>query len=375
MLDVAAGLAVSNQPATNQQKHLLHVFPTFAVGGSQMRFAQLVRLHGARYRHTVLSLDGNYDMAGRLGAFPITYPKLEFDKRKTLASWRLFRRTLRDIKPDVLLTYNWGAVEWALVNRFAPQIPHLHIEDGFGPEEAQRQLRRRVWTRRLALTGRQTKVILPSRNLERIAREIWSLPAGQVRYLPNGVDCARFAAPSRRDAQGPLVIGTVASLRKEKNIARLIEAFSEVSSQRVAGSLELLIVGGGGERHALENLARQRGAPVRFAGQTNEPEKFLPQMDIFALSSDTEQMPLSLLEAMAAGLPVVATAVGDVRQMVAAENRDYVVPVRGDAFASALARLIDDKDARQALGRANEKKARESFDENVMAARYAELIG
>jgi glycosyltransferase involved in cell wall biosynthesis len=360
----------------HQPKHLLHVFPTFAVGGSQMRFAQLVRLHGARYRHTVLALDQNYDMANRLGGFPITYPKLDFDKRRTLASWRLFRKTLRDIAPDVLLTYNWGAIEWALVNRFGrfgAAIPHLHIEDGFGPEEAQRQLKRRVWTRRLALTGSHTKVILPSRNLERIALQIWALPAKQVHYIPNGVDCARFAVASRDAGREKIVVGTVASLRKEKNIARLIEAFSEISAQRPAGSLELLIVGGGGERQSLEALARQRGAPVRFAGQTNEPEKFLPQMDIFALSSDTEQMPLSVLEAMAAGLPVVATAVGDVAQMVAVENRDYIVPP--GAFAAALARLLDGRPAQRALGHANEKKARETFDEAVMAARYAELIG
>jgi len=341
-----------------------------------MRFAQLVRLHGRRYRHTVLSLDQNTDMAARLAEFPITYPKLEFDKRRAFASWRLFRKALRDIAPDVLLTYNWGAVEWALVNRFGrsdARIPHLHVEDGFGPEEAQRQLMRRVWTRRLALTGRHTKVILPSRNLERIALGVWGLPARQVRYIPNGVDCARFATAPRAENAGPLVIGTVASLRREKNIARLIEAFCETSSRRPPGSLELLIVGGGAERQSLENLARQRGGPVRFAGQTNQPEQFLSQMDIFALSSDTEQMPLGVLEAMAAGLPVVATAVGDVAQMVAAENCSYVVPPH--AFAAALARLIDDKPARHTLGRANEKKARETFDENVMAARYAELIG
>jgi len=372
MLDTGAGLAVPSQPKISQQKHLLHVFPTFAVGGSQMRFAQLVRLHGARYRHTVLSLDGNYDMAGRLGEFPITYPKLQFDKRKAFASWRLFRQSLRDIAPDMLLTYNWGAVEWALVNRFGAARPHLHIEDGFGPEEAERQLRRRVWIRRLALTGRNTMVVLPSRNLERIALGIWSLPAKQVCYIPNGVDCARFAAASRGESE-KTVIGTVASLRREKNIARLIEAFSEVASGRPAGSLELLIVGGGAERQALENLARQRGAAVRFAGQTNQPEKFLSQMNIFALSSDTEQMPLGVLEAMAAGLPVVATAVGDVPQMVAVENAGYVVPPH--AFEATLARLVDDKAAQRALGRANEKKARETFDENVMAARYAELIG
>jgi glycosyltransferase involved in cell wall biosynthesis len=96
-------------------------------------------------------------------------------------------------------------------------------------------------------------------------------------------------------------------------------------------------------------------------------------MDIFALSSDTEQMPLSVLEAMAAGLPVVATAVGDVAQMVSSENRDYVVPVQD--FAAALARLADDAAVRRSIGLANEKRARESFDENVMAANYARLIG
>jgi glycosyltransferase involved in cell wall biosynthesis len=97
-------------------------------------------------------------------------------------------------------------------------------------------------------------------------------------------------------------------------------------------------------------------------------------MDIFALSSDTEQMPLGVLEAMAAGLPVVATDVGDVAQMVSPDNRDYVVPA-GD-FAAALGRLAAaDGSARRAIGLANQKKVREDFDEKDMAAHYADLIG
>jgi glycosyltransferase involved in cell wall biosynthesis len=98
-------------------------------------------------------------------------------------------------------------------------------------------------------------------------------------------------------------------------------------------------------------------------------------MDIFALSSDTEQMPLSLLEAMAAGLPVVATAVGDVAQMVSGANGPYIVPATDDAFMAALTRLIEDRSAQREIGRANAKKARENFDEGVMAARYADIIG
>jgi len=340
-----------------------------------MRFAQLVRLHGPRYRHTVIALDGNYDMAGRLTGLPVTCHELPFDKRKLLDSWQRFRTALRVLRPDVLLTYNWGAIEWALINRLEGVAQHIHIEDGFGPEEAAKQLKRRVWARRLALSGRNTIVVLPSRNLERIALGVWSLSRKRVRFIPNGIDCARFGAPARRSPGGTTVIGTVASLRREKNLARLIQAFAALAVTRETGGFELLIVGDGAERASLEQRARELGlgAQVRFAGQSDRPEDWLSRMDIFALSSDTEQMPLSVLEAMAAALPLVATAVGDVAQMVSPENRDYVVPA--DGFAAALARLADESAAWRTIGLANQNTARENFDENVMAARYAALIG
>jgi glycosyltransferase involved in cell wall biosynthesis len=354
-------------------KHLLHIFPTFAVGGSQMRFAQLARLHGTRYRHTVIALDGNTDMAARLIGLPVTCHSLSFDKRKTFDSWLRFRAALRAFRPDVLLTYNWGAVEWALVNRVERIAEHIHIEDGFGPEEAGGQLKRRVWARRLALSGKRTRIVLPSRNLEKIALGLWRLPPDRVRFIPNGIDCARFAVPDRGTVNGRLVIGTVSGLRREKNISRLIQAFAELAAKR--SDAALLIVGGGAEREGLERLVQELHLEqrVRFAGQSERPQDWYPQMDIFALSSDTEQMPLSVLEAMAAGLPVVATNVGDVSRMVSEENRRYVVPA-GD-FSSALALLAPDETARRAIGQANERKARQEFDENEMAQRYAALIG
>src|ERR1700727_3723502 len=110
-----------------QRKHLLHIFPTFAVGGSQMRFAQLVRLHAARYRHTVIALDGNYNMAERLPHGAATLMPLEYDKRDSIGNLRKFRATLKALGPDVLMTYNWGAIEWAIINRFGEPIRHLHV--------------------------------------------------------------------------------------------------------------------------------------------------------------------------------------------------------------------------------------------------------
>ncbi len=102
---------------------------------------------------------------------------------------------LRDIGPDLLVTSNWGSIEWALA-RIGTGVPHLHLEDGFGPEERAHQLPRRVMARRLLL--RQATVVLPSCLLWRVATETWRLPRSNIRLLPNGIDVARFAAARPR---------------------------------------------------------------------------------------------------------------------------------------------------------------------------------
>src|SRR5438309_11790976 len=91
-------------------------------------------------------------------------------------------RTLLRRKPDLLVTYNWGAMEWAAADLFA-RIPHLHIEDGFGPEEIAEQLPRRVLFRRLVLNRRST-VVLPSRTLMAIATDIWKIAAERRIFIP-----------------------------------------------------------------------------------------------------------------------------------------------------------------------------------------------
>jgi len=362
-------------------RHLLHVFPTFTVGGAQMRFAQLVKAHGNRYRHTVIALDGVTDMAARIaGDAAIEYRALTFDKRNFWRNLALFRKALEETTADVLVTYNWGAIEWALANRFGKRLRHVHIEDGFGPEEANHQLRRRVWTRRIALSGRHTTVVLPSRGLERLAREVWKLPAGRIVHIPNGIDCGRFSSAHSKNAEQPpmLVIGTLATLRKEKNLVRLIATFGSVAAEWPPHALQLLIVGGGPERQRLEQAAQASpyAEAIQFAGTTDEPEVWYRRMDVFALSSDTEQMPFSVLESMAAGLPIVSTAVGDVADLVSSENAAFIVdPKDESAYRTALRTVLRDPSLRRTLGTANRRKALAVFDEHVMAARYADVFG
>ncbi len=207
------------------------MFPSLAVGGAQMRFVTLANAFGDRYRHTVLALDGDYACTQRLAAeLSVCYASTDAPKQATLANVRRFRRRLREIAPDVLITHNWGTIEWAIAN-VPPVARHIHIEDGFGPEERSTQLRRRVLARRLVLS--RSTVVLPSRNLWRIATEIWRLNPRRVHYVPNGIDVQRFADAGHAPG-GTVVVGTVAGLRAEKNIARLLHAFRRVSDIRIS---------------------------------------------------------------------------------------------------------------------------------------------
>lgn len=360
----------------------LHIFPTFTVGGSQVRLAQIANHFGDAYRHVVYATDDDYAALSLFDpGVPITRLERSIDKRLGLAALPQLLSVFRHVDPDIVVTHNWGAIEWAFATRFRSGLRHVHIEDGFGPDEAARQLPRRVWFRRLALKGRRTTVVVPSRSLFDIATKIWALPPAKVNLIPNGIDLKRFAqvdpAQARAHAkkrEGEILVGTVARLRSEKNLGVLIRAFAKLPAQPAA---RLSIVGDGSERESLQAIAREVGALDRvvFFGHTRNPEFVMRAFDVFAMSSDTEQMPLGLLEAMACGLPVAATAVGDIPQMVAQENSRFLVPQGAiDALASALRQLIENPSLRTQIGARNLAKVSAEYDQERMFERYRQLF-
>ncbi|MBS7812021.1 glycosyltransferase [Roseococcus pinisoli] len=357
---------------------VLHVLPSFAVGGAQVRFAALANRFQGRWRHGVLSLNGDDACAERIGTgVPLTMIPAPDLSRCTMPQriWRIWQ-LLREWRPDVLVTGNWGSMEWAIANRLPPGIRHLHMEDGFGPEEAVTQLRRRVLARQWAL--RRSTVILPSTRLLRLAQEEWGLPPGALRYIPNGIDLARFSpdgpvAPLDIPGEGP-VIGTVAALRPEKALDRLLRACALV--MKSGTPFRLAIIGDGPQRPSLESLAEELGLGdrVRFVGAMPDPAAAYRAFDLFALSSSTEQMPFSILEAMASGLAVATTDVGDVRAMLAPENLGQVSALSDVAFAAALHALLVDTALRLAVGEANRARAEREFDQEAMFQSYAVLL-
>jgi len=360
---------------------ILHLHSTFTLGGKEARAVRLMNAFGAAAEHVVLSA-----MPGALGAraaidpairadFPADHPPLA--GRPSLARYRALARTMRAF--DLLLAYNWGAMDAVMAHRLFGGPPLVHHEDGFNEDEAAGPKRARTLFRRIALGGARALVV-PSRGLERIALDRWRQPPARVRRIANGIPVARFAGPPRPGAipgferkPGELVIGTVAGLRAVKNLPLLVRAFA-----RLPPNARLVIVGEGPAREAISAEAAARGVADRLLlpGFLPDPAAYMGHFDIFALSSLSEQAPIALIEAMAAGLPAAATDVGDICAMLAPQNRPFVAPAGDEeGYAAALATLAGDPHLRGVAGAANRARAGAEHDEDAMIAAYAMLYG
>jgi L-malate glycosyltransferase len=369
---------------SGRPKRILHCHSTFSLGGKEARATRLMNLFGDQASHVILSA-----VPDALGARDAIDPsiKVEFPGdaapplhgKPSIGRYRTLSRYMAQF--DLVLTYNWGSMDAVGAKRLFPSgVPRLvHHEDGFNADEAVKLNWKRSGFRRLMLPAADAVVVVSNR-LEEIATSVWKCPAAKLHRIPNGIDVAAYGKPPAPDSipgfekrPGDVVIGTLAGLREVKNLPRLVRAAAVVSAP-----VRLVIIGEGPEKAAILADAMRLGFVNRLTmpGFLPNPARYVGLFDIFALSSDSEQFPISLVEAMAAGKPVLSTDVGDVAAMVSAENRDFIVPVNDEAaFAAKLSQLVSDPSLRASIGAANQSKAIAEFDEAKMVARYAALYG
>ncbi len=362
---------------------ILHLHSTFNAGGKELRCARLINAFGPKVHHTIVSaVDGAYGASSAIArGANVSYPKDFPSLQGKPTPGRLQTIARRMAAHNLVLTYNWGAMDAVMAHTLFKDAlglpPLIHHEDGFGEDEAQRRKRRRTWFRRIAL-GKANGLVVPSETLEGIALTEWQQPIGRVKRIANGIDTKAFAKRPKKDAlrgvvkhDGEFWIGTVAGLRTVKNLPALVRAFAQVPEP-----WQLVIVGEGPEEQAIRAEAERLdiGHRVHLPGFVPDPARYIGLFDIFALSSDSEQFPISLVEAMAAGLPVAAPAVGDIAQMVAPENVPHITdPGAPDALGKALLTLAKDEALRATLGTANRDRARADYDEKTMIAAYRRL--
>jgi glycosyltransferase involved in cell wall biosynthesis len=364
---------------------LLHLHSGFDAGGKELRAVRLMSLFGPAVSHAIVSAQpGAMGAASRVDPalsvdYPADFPPLA--GRPGPARLQAIARAMQGF--DLVLTYNWGAMDAVMAHTLFAQAmglpPLVHHEDGFNEDEAQGLKRGRNWYRRLAL-GRAARLVVPSERLEDIALGPWAQPRGRVVRIANGIDTAAYAARPRPDAiprvikrKGEKWLGTLAGLRAVKNLPRLIGAFSHLPEE-----WNLVILGEGPEREGLVRLAMELniGHRVHLPGFVAAPAAAVGLFDLFALSSDSEQFPLSVVEAMAAGLAVVAPAVGDIARMVAPENAPFItMPGRDDLLTDALLALAADPALATRIGAANRQRARTEYDEAAMLAAYRATYG
>lgn len=361
----------------------LHLHSRFDQNDVALRCVRLIDALGPDIEHTIVSADPDaLDAGDRVsGAVNVHYQGVfpQLTGFPSLGRLKKLADAMRGY--DLVLSYGWGAIEGAMAHTLFAQAfalpPLIHHEDALGPEEAARLKPRRSWYRRIAL-GRSASLVVPSRRLEKIATQAWAQPPARIQRIPPGIPVSHYRKKSRPDVlpglikrQGESWVGTVGDLTRERNLPLLVDAFADMPDH-----WQLVLLGQGPERGAILKLAEGLGIEhrVHVLAPLEDMSRVLGLFDIFALSSAHEEFPVSLIEAMAAGLPVAAAESSDIAEMVAAENR-HLLCSPGDkaGLSRALHRLSVDAAARKACGSANRAKAREQFDQEKMIARYRML--
>ena len=305
-------------------------------------------------------------------------PVHELHRRRGNDPWlvRDLYRLFRCERPHIVHTHAWGTLVEGLVSARLARVPVvIHGEHG----TLQLKPHQRV-AQRWAWRAVDQVLSVSSRLAERLARDV-DFQVGRVRTLRNGVDLARFSRIDRGEARRAIgvegdepALVAVGRLVTVKDHATLLEAVQRLDRE---GMSPLLLVAGDGplaEPLRLRAAALGIGDRVRWLGHRSDVESVLAAGDVFVLSSVSEGMSNTILEAMAAGLPVVATRVGGADEMVVDGETGWPVPPEEpDAMAGALASLLRDADLRRRMGAAGRARARAEFSLEAMVARYEML--
>lgn len=364
---------------------IVHVLYRLDTGGMERILVSLINATGDRYRHAVITLAGFGTLREEIeGSVECC---VSLDKRPG-KDWRYYWRCwrqLRALRPSVVQTYNIGTLDLAPVVKLAGVRRLVHAEHGRDVSDAtgndSRYQRLRRWM--APLIDRYVTVSTDLRDwLVQRAR----IPQGKVVYIPNGIDTAAFhvarprSIPRRKLAElappGTLLVGHVARLAKVKDQAGLIRAFHRLRSLVAPIDCRLMIAGDGPERAELQRQIVELGLcdTVQLVGDRDDVPELLSECDVFVLSSCSEGMPVTVLEAMAAGLPVVATDVGGLSSVVDSGVTGTLVPAgTPDVLADALAAYLRDEDLRCRHGEAGRVRVAAEFDLDAMVSAYDKL--
>jgi glycosyltransferase involved in cell wall biosynthesis len=351
---------------------VVHLVLTLNIGGLEKVVYDLVRFADRdAFSMRVICLQEIGELGTAFEVLGVPVENLALHGKGPIESVMAASRRLQCLRPDVLHTHNPAAhIVGALAARLShvPVVVHtrhgMHEISGWKNILGNR-LATRLTDRMLAVSGRAADV---SRKVDRVAES-------KLEVIHNGVDLNLYRTRFDRSAGAVTRAIHVARLDyPTKDQRTLLRAIRMVVDRRPAFSLD--IVGDGPDRPMLEALRDdlQLRRSINFLGARTDVHKLLPEADLFVLSSTTEGLPMTILEAMAAGLPVVSTDVGGIAEVVAPGRTGLLVPPQSPgALAAAILELVNEPQRAVTMGLAARRRVEEKFDVRVVAAGYEDV--
>jgi sugar transferase (PEP-CTERM/EpsH1 system associated) len=338
-----------------------------------------------RYRHAIVSLTDSTDFARRIERDDVRILALQKRAGNDLGLHLRLVSAFRELRPAIVHTRNLAAIE-AVASAAAALVPYrVHGEHGRDVQDPEGTVRRYRWLRK-SLAPLVHRFIALSRDLERYLLGTVGVASSKVVRITNGVDLDAFRPSARGeerslagapfDPAGRVVVGSVTRMQEVKDPLTMAKAFVRLVERGYGSRACLVLVGDGSLLEEVRRVLSDGNAlqHVWLIGQRDDVGPLLRSFDVFALSSVMEGISNSILEAMATGLPVVATGVGGNSELVENGVTGRLVPPRDPtAIADALAQYIEDEALRREHGRAGRARAEREFGLDGMVARYVSV--
>jgi sugar transferase (PEP-CTERM/EpsH1 system associated) len=370
---------------------IVHIVYRFAVGGLENGVVNLINcLPESRWRHAILALtEVEPQMRARIQRSDVQYLELKKGPGHLWADYPRLMRMLRELQPAIVHTRNLAALEAQVAAWLAGVPVRIHGEHGWDVHDPDGESRKYQLVRRLYRPFVQHFVALSQQIEHYLGRKV-GVPANRVSQIYNGVDTQRFRVASASDerraplaaapfsCESALVVGTVGRLQSVKDQQLLVRALAQAVRERPAARerLRLVIVGDGPLRSELQQAidAAQIADIAWLAGEQADVPAWLRALDLFVLPSCSEGISNTILEAMASGLPVLATHVGGNPELVEA-------PATGDLFAAGdaaalagrLLSALDDPACSKGQGAAGRRRIEQHFSLDTMVAAYESM--
>jgi len=371
-----------------QQPPLIsHVIYRLGVGGLENGLINLINnMPVDKYRHIIICLKGSTQFRERLKRKDVQIIDL---KKKDGQDWRSFirfYRILKQHKVDIIHTRNLAAIEYQVPAFLAGVKYRVHSEHGWDTFDPEGNNKKYQYLRRLL--SPLIKVFIPlSLHLQSYLVEKVKIPKYKIQRICNGVDITKFYPKKVKqlvpDCPLPfdernVYIGTVGRMHGVKDQITLVTAFIMLMQvhQELMGQVYLVLVGDGPLRQeAIELLEKHQLLQYAWLpGEREDIANIMRSLDIFVLPSQAEGISNTILEAMATGLPVIATAVGGNTELVKQGETGLLVPSSDpDAMAQAMLSLLNDKEKRQQLSENSHQRVIENFSIQAMVAKYTEV--